>query len=87
MFSDYILTQGSSLWIFFIHLFNFILQLTKKKYYKQKRNDNGEFKRAEINDKELKNDKVFLRAIADHIAGMTDQYASREYKRLYMPEY
>ena len=31
-------------------------------------------------------DKNFARAICDHIAGMTDNYAFLEYTRLYMPE-
>jgi dGTPase len=30
---------------------------------------------------------MFVRAIADHIAGMTDQFASREYQKLYLPDY
>lgn len=32
-------------------------------------------------------DSLFIRLIADHIGGMTDQYASRTYKKLYYPDY
>lgn len=39
-----------------------------------------------MNDEALKADPYFIRCICDHIAGMTDQFASREYKRLYLPE-
>ena len=55
-----------------------------KRYYDQK---GREFVRTNINDDELKNDLIFIRAICDHIAGMTDQFAAREYNRLYLPEY
>lgn len=55
-----------------------------KRYYDQK---DREFVRTNINDVELKEDPIFLRAICDHIAGMTDQFAAREYNRLYLPEY
>lgn len=37
--------------------------------------------------KEIQKDKLFIRLIADHIGGMTDQYASRTYKQLYYPDY
>lgn len=36
---------------------------------------------------DLQSDTYFIRLICDHIAGMTDQYAAREYIRLYEPEY
>ncbi|WP_407060169.1 deoxyguanosinetriphosphate triphosphohydrolase family protein [Caloranaerobacter sp. TR13] len=36
---------------------------------------------------ELQDDSEFLRLICDHIASMTDQYAAREYIKLYEPEY
>ena len=36
---------------------------------------------------EMQKDKLFIRLIADHIGGMTDQYASRTYKKLYYPDY
>ncbi|SDF79825.1 dGTPase [Thermoanaerobacter thermohydrosulfuricus] len=34
----------------------------------------------------LQNDIVFIRTIAEHIAGMTDIYAIDEYRRLYLPD-
>lgn len=37
--------------------------------------------------KKVQKDKLFIRLIADHIGGMTDQYASRTYKKLYYPDY
>lgn len=36
---------------------------------------------------ELQNDPEFIRLICDHISSMTDQYAAREYIKLYEPEY
>lgn len=36
---------------------------------------------------QLQSDGDFIRAICDHIASMTDQYAAREYKKLYEPDY
>lgn len=36
---------------------------------------------------DIQKDKLFIRLIADHIGGMTDQYASRTYKQLYYPDY
>ena len=42
--------------------------------------------RLAMKDDEIRNDSHFIRAICDHIAGMTDQFASREYRRLYIPE-
>lgn len=46
----------------------------------------SELDRLDINDEEIQKDLRFIRAICDHIAGMTDQFASREYRRLYIPE-
>lgn len=46
-----------------------------------------EFDRIHMDEDRMKSDPVFLRAVCDHIAGMTDQFASREYKRLYIPDY
>lgn len=43
--------------------------------------------RIKLDDKVMQKDKFFIRLICDHIAGMTDQFAAREYKRLYLPEY
>lgn len=43
--------------------------------------------RDRINDKELQKDDRFHRIICDHISGMTDQYAAREYMELYQPEF
>lgn len=34
----------------------------------------------------LKKHSIFLRTIADHVAGMTDYYANKEYRKLYIPE-
>lgn len=47
------------------------------------------FSRVDISKKvmELQQDDVFVRMIADHIGGMTDQFASRTYKKLYYPDY
>lgn len=50
----------------------------------------GNFNRMNINDdtiNEMKNNSLFIRLIADHIGGMTDQFASRTYKKLYYPDY
>jgi dGTPase len=68
---------------FYIHpkqLPDYILE----KYFKSK---GLVYKRSNINDEILKKDPMFVRAIADHIAGMTDQFASREYQKLYLPDY
>lgn len=43
------------------------------------------FSRDWFTDKRI--NKLFVRLIADHIGGMTDQYASRTYKKLYYPDY
>ena len=42
---------------------------------------------SEINQEKLQNDRKFKRYICDHIAGMTDQFAEREYLELYQPEF
>lgn len=41
----------------------------------------------ELQDSVILEDTKFFRIVCDHIAGMTDQYAAREYKKLYEPEY
>lgn len=43
--------------------------------------------RATLDTASMQADKDFIRTISDHIAGMTDQFAAREYTRLYVPEY
>lgn len=43
--------------------------------------------RATLDVKALQADSKFIRTICDHISGMTDQFAAREYNRLYVPEY
>ena len=53
------------------------------KYYRKK---GSTLNRLKINDDELRKDPYFIRCICDHISGMTDQFASREYRRLYIPE-
>lgn len=55
-----------------------------ERYFKQK---NMIFDRTTINDEAISSDPYFIRTICDHISGMTDQFASREYIRLYVPEY
>jgi len=61
---------------------------TLERYFKDK-----QFKdksRSNLHEPKLQetigNDPRFVRLIADHIAGMTDQYAFKQYKRLFMPE-
>ena len=51
-----------------------------------KRND-MEMNRANLKEDMLRKDPNFIRTICDHIAGMTDQFAAREYNHLYVPEY
>jgi len=46
-----------------------------------------EFNRASLDIEAFQLDHRFVRTICDHIAGMTDQFAAREYNRLYVPEY
>lgn len=48
---------------------------------------NGFFDRTVIQEDILKKDPYFVRLICDHIAGMSDQFAAREYMNLYTPEY
>lgn len=55
-----------------------------KKYFKLK---GRSFSRVDMDDEELKKDTMFIRMVADHIGGMTDQFASRTYKKLYYPDY
>lgn len=43
--------------------------------------------RSVINIENLQSDRRFKRFICDHIAGMTDQFAAREHRDLYEPEY
>lgn len=45
------------------------------------------FNRASLDVKKIQEDSGFIRTICDHISGMTDQFAAREYMRLYLPEY
>jgi dGTPase len=45
------------------------------------------FSRSLLDDTLLQQDQTFIRMICDHIACMTDQYAEREYKKLYLPDY
>lgn len=51
------------------------------------KSDIKEFDRGIIRDDELQKDPYFIRLICDHIAGMSDQFAAREYNNLYVPEY
>lgn len=53
------------------------------RYYSKK---DSTLNRLNVNDDDLRNDPYFIRIICDHISGMTDQFASREYKRLYIPD-
>lgn len=53
------------------------------KYYSKK---GSVLNRSDVDDNDLRNDPYFVRIICDHISGMTDQFASREYKRLYIPD-
>lgn len=49
-----------------------------------------DFNRDLLNDcmvEKMQHDGLFIRLIADHIGGMTDQFASRTVKRLYYPDY
>ena len=43
--------------------------------------------RTTLDEKALQTNPKFIRTICDHISGMTDQFAAREYNRLYVPEY
>lgn len=55
-----------------------------EKYFRVKK---GALNRADLDEETLRNDDIFIRMIADHIGGMTDQFASRTYKKLYYPDY
>lgn len=46
-----------------------------------------ELDRSIIDPDKIRDDRKFKRYVCDHIAGMSDQYAAREYKGLYEPEY
>lgn len=46
-----------------------------------------ELNRATLDILHMQSDPRFVRTICDHISGMTDQFAAREYNRLYVPEY
>lgn len=46
-----------------------------------------EFNRLTIDETKLKQDVGFVRSVCDYLAGMTDQFASREYMRLTYPDY
>lgn len=61
---------------------DYILQ----KYFKRR---GKELKRSSLHEEtsEMKKDGEFIRLICDHIGGMTDQYAAREFKKLFEPEY
>lgn len=45
------------------------------------------YDRIKMDEEKLRTDSYFIRIVCDHIAGMTDQFASREYRRLYLPDY
>jgi dGTPase len=55
-----------------------------EKYFKRK---GVKLERKNINEFVLQNDPDYIRLICDHIASMTDQYASREYTKIYEPEF
>ena len=55
------------------------------RYYGEK--DADSFDRKIISVEELQHDPKFIRFICDHIAGMSDQFAAREYMNLYIPNY
>lgn len=55
-----------------------------KKYFKKK---GLILERKSIDRYLLQQDPEFNRAISDHIASMTDQFASREYNKLYLPQF
>ena len=45
------------------------------------------FDRTIVSVEDLQKDPKFIRLICDHISGMTDQFAAREYMSLYIPDY
>lgn len=49
--------------------------------------DADKFDRKVMSVEILKQDPMFIRFICDHISGMTDQFAAREYMNLYIPDY
>ncbi len=53
------------------------------RYYSKK---GSKLDRRKMDDAIVQNDRYFIRCVCDHIAGMTDQFAAREYKRLYIPD-
>ena len=53
------------------------------RYYSKK---GSKLDRLKMDDLIIQKDRYFIRCVCDHIAGLTDQFASREYKRLYIPE-
>ncbi len=53
------------------------------RYYSKK---GSKLDRRKMDDSAIQKDRYFIRCICDHIAGMTDQFAAREYKRLYIPD-
>jgi len=55
------------------------------RYYNLRDSDN--FDRSMLDEDMMKRDPRFIRVICDHIAGMSDQFAAREYVNLYQPEY
>lgn len=55
-----------------------------RRYCKKSGHD---FSRIKLDDRALRKDGAFVRLICDHIACMTDQYAEREYRKLYIPDY
>ena len=46
-----------------------------------------ELDRSELVQDRMRDDRKFKRCICDHIAGMTDQFAAREYIDLYEPSF
>lgn len=78
--SEYVITQ---LFRAFYHHPKQLPDYVLTRYYAKK---GSVLNRLNMNDDELRNDPYFIRVICDHISGMTDQFASREYKRLYIPD-
>ena len=90
VFSDFISTADSKSEYVIKQLFKAFYKHPKQlpdyvltRYYAKM---GSELNRLKMKDDEIRNDPRFIRAICDHIAGMTDQFASREYRRLYIPE-
>lgn len=55
------------------------------RYFNERNVD--DFDRSKIDIKVMQDDARFVRLICDHIAGMSDQFAAREYIKLYQPDY